>query len=175
MIKYIISDLHRYTGKNDFFSFINIYFSNIFFRYVFWYRVSKCKNKFLSCFSSIIKSSLSKKTGIQISRKVNIGYGLYIPHGYVIINSTAVLGNNITLCQFTTIGSIKQSAATLENNIYISPNVTIVENVKIGSNVVIGANSFVNKDLNCDSTYGGVPVRVIKSDTKGLVKNKFTF
>lgn len=55
----------------------------------------------------IILWKLRNHQQIQILRKTKIGYGLYIGHGGpVIINPTAVIGNNCNLSQFVTIGAI---------------------------------------------------------------------
>ena len=98
-----------------------------------------------------------------------MGYGLYIGHnGPVIINSSAAIGNNVNLSQFTTIGSNKGQTAQIGNNVYIGPNVCIVENVKIGNNVTIGAGSVVTKGIPENATVEGNYVRVIHYDNSGV-------
>ena len=50
---------------------------------------------------------------------------------------------------------------TIGNNVIIFPNSTIVGRIHIGDNSIIGANSFVNKDIPCNSVYGGVPAKLL--------------
>lgn len=175
--KYIVSDAYRYIGRKDLKSLTKLYFKNCFFRYIFWYRLSKSKSVFLSTIAKFIKSGLSKKTGIQISSSVKIGYGLFIPHGYVVINGTAVIGDNCNFCQFTTIGSVKKNAARLADSVYVSPNVCIVEGVDIKSNVIIGAGSVIVKNISDNSVIAGVPGRELSSTLKveDYIKNPFLF
>ena len=56
----------------------------------------------------------------------------------MIINPTAVIGNNCNLSQFVTIGAIDGNAAEIGDNVYIGPNCCLIENVRIGNNVTIG-------------------------------------
>lgn len=68
--------------------------------------------------------------GNRIPKSVKIGYGLYIGHGGpVIINPTAVIGNNVNLSQFTTIGSNEGKAAIIGDNVYIGPQVVLLQNL----------------------------------------------
>ncbi|MFC6294668.1 serine O-acetyltransferase [Lactiplantibacillus daoliensis] len=83
------------------------------------------------------------------------------------MNSTAVIGNNVNLSQFTTIGSNSENAATVGNNVYIGPSVCIVENVQIGSNVTIGAGSVVIKDIPDNATAVGNYARVVNYSNPG--------
>jgi len=175
VIKYIKSDAFRYCGSYKFFDIIRIYLLNRFFRYIFWFRLSKSNTKLFSLVAKMFKSYLSAKTGIQISSSVNIGYGLYIPHGYVVINASAIIGNNCNLCQFTTIGSVNKKAAKLGDNVYVSPNTCIVESINIDDNVIIGAGSVVVKNVAANCIVAGVPIKVLckLKDTNNYIKNKF--
>lgn len=125
----------------------------------------------------IMHRHLSKKQGLHIDPECHVGYGLYIGHGCgVIVNPTAVLGNNINLSQFTTIGSNEGHAATIGDNVYIGPCVCIVENVHIGCNVTIGAGAVVTKDIPDNATAAGVPAKVISYKKPGrYVNDRFTW
>ena len=104
-----------------------------------------------------------------------VGYGLYIGHnGPVVVNPTAVIGNNVNLSQFVTIGSNEEHAAIIGDNTYIGPNVCIVEDVKIGNNVTIGAGSVVTKDIPDNATAVGNYAKVINYNNPGrYIKNKW--
>ena len=113
------------------------------------------------------------KRTIQIPWQTRVGYGLYIGHGGpVIVNKTAIIGNNCNLSQFTTIGSIEGQAAVIGDNTYIGPGVCIVENVRIGSNVTIGAGSVVTKDIPDNATAVGNYAKVINYRNPGRYVNR---
>lgn len=165
VLEYIKSDYFRYKGRQA--SLLRMFaysFTNHCFRYSFWYRLAANKN-ILTPMARVIRGMVSSRYGILISRKTKIGYGLYIGHGYgIIINSTARIGNNCNLSQFTTIGSNEEKAAEIGDNVYIGPSVCIVENVHIGDNVTVGAGSVVTKDVVSDATVAGVPAKVLNMD-----------
>lgn len=93
-----------------------------------------------------------------------IGYGLYIGHGIgVVVNATAVIGNNCNLSQFVTIGANHGKAAIIGDDVYIGPSVCIVEDVIIGSGVCIGAGAVVVKNVAPGVTVVGVPSKVVSS------------
>lgn len=100
--------------------------------------------------------------GIDIPSATSIGYGLYIGHGIgIVVNPTAVIGNNCNLSQFTTIGSNHGQAALIGDNVYIGPSVSIVEAVNICDNVTIGAGAVVVKNIDENATAAGVPAKVL--------------
>lgn len=113
---------------------------------------------------------------ISIERYTKIGYGFWIVHGGpIVINASAVIGNNVNMCQFSSIGSLSMNAAHIGDNVYIGPSVCIVENVNIGSNVTIGAGAIVVKDLPENCTAAGNPAKVISMITPGrFIWNKWS-
>lgn len=161
-IELICSDYYRVKGKKA--SFIKLWIAtlhNYCFRYNFWLRLSSYKGIFFPL-CKWMHNRCFLKTGINISPQTPIGYGLYISHGFgIIINPTAVLGNNVNISQFLTIGSNEGKAAVIGNNVYIGPNVCIVENVIVGSNSCIGAGAVVTKNISMGMTAAGVPAKAI--------------
>lgn len=166
---FIKSDYRRYDTKA---SLLNILLAIVVgrdhcLRYLLWFRLSAHKNVF-QFLAIVMHKRYSVKYGIFIPRKTSIGYGLYIGHGLgIVINPTAVIGNNCNLSQFTTIGSNHSLAAIIGDNVYIGPSVCIVENVRIGDNVSIGAGAVVVKDIPANATAVGVPARVISYNDPG--------
>ncbi len=172
MNKYVKSDLYRYYGKCDFKTFVKALIRNRTFRFQYALRMIQSKGieKIWGCFLWGINRT---KKHIQIPRQTKIGYGLYIGHGGpVVVNPTAVIGNNVNLSQFTTIGSNLRNAAVIGDNVYIGPSVCIVENVTIGNNVTIGAGSVVTKSIPDNATAVGNYAKVINYNNPGRFVNR---
>lgn len=167
-IDYIRSDYYRFRGGQC--SVLKMFiatFSDVGFRFMFWFRLSQADGLF-SYFPRLVLFHLRIKHKISIERCTKIGYGFRIGHnGPVVINSSAVIGNNVTMLQGCTIGSLNCTAAHIGDNVYIGPNVCIVENVTIGNNVTIGAGAIVVKDVPEDVTIAGNPARVVSHKTPG--------
>ena len=159
---YIKSDYIRYNNSEiSFWGFLQTKFQCRGFHYSVWMRLSGVKG-FFQPLCRLRLHQLSSKYGIQIQPETKIGMGLYIGHGIGIVCSpTAVIGKNVNLSQFTTIGTNKGKAATIGDNVYIGPNVCLVEDVVIGNNAVIGAGAVVIKDVPSNATAVGVPARNI--------------
>lgn len=173
MYKYIISDLYRFSGKKDINTLILTFFCNPFFRYQFYLRMSKCNNVVLRKTFILMKRLLSHRVNVQISSKVDIGYGLYIPHGNVVINSKTKIGNNCSIMQFTSIGSTTGKAAYIKDDVYLSPNSSIVGDVVINNGSVVGAGSVIVSNVQEYSVYVGVPGKFKKTCTDFIAVNRY--
>ncbi|WP_161980203.1 serine acetyltransferase [Streptococcus sp. S784/96/1] len=166
MLKYIKSDLYRYSGKTDFVTLFVYFLTRYSFRYLVIMRLCSGSRIFRFFLFPWHKYMSSKR--IQIPYQTEIGYGFYIGHnGPVVINPTAVIGDNCTIMQFTTIGSEKTTAANIGNNVYIGPGTSIIENVTIGSYVTIGAGSVVTKDIPDNATVAGNYAKVLHFKNQG--------
>jgi serine O-acetyltransferase len=167
--KYIQSDCHRYGVKAG---IPNILLTLIFernncLRYLIWLRLSSRENIFRLP-AKYMRKRYAIRYGIDIPSATSIGYGLYIGHGIgIVINPTAIIGNNCNLSQFTTIGSNHNQAARIGDNVYIGPSVCIVEAVNIGNNVTIGAGAVVVKDIEENATVAGVPAKFLSYSEPG--------
>lgn len=174
---YIRSDYYRISGKdtNLIIKLFLLSFQDIGFRFLFWFRLAKCSNKIIFTISRFLYLYLRQTLKIDIARNTDIGYGFKILHGGpVVINSSAHIGNNVNIGQFSTIGSLYYHAATIGNDVYIGPSVCIVENVHIGDGVTIGAGSVVVKDATGGVTIAGNPAKVISHKEPGrLIWNKW--
>jgi serine O-acetyltransferase len=167
--KYIQSDFIRYGENPRLFKILTTVLKgdNHCFSYTFWLRLCSERNFFYRL-AIIMTNRLSNKHGLQIPKQTKIGHGLYIGHGIgIVINESAVIGNNCNLSQFTTIGSNDGPAAIIGDNVYIGPSVCIVENVIIGNNATIGAGAVVTKDVPENATVAGVPAKVISYKLPG--------
>ena len=163
------SDYYRYTGKvTGLFGMLYYALGHPLFAFSFWLRMSSYKSPIpvwgggINCFSRFCKIMIGRKRGLMISENMALGYGLYLSHGFgVVVNPSAVIGNNCTLSQFTTVGAVEGKAAIVGDNVYIGPSVCLVENVRIGNNSIIGAGAVVVKDVPNNSIVAGVPAKVI--------------
>lgn len=173
IFQYILSDYTRYYGnggrKNKVSPFKLIFKAltrrNHCYTYSFWFRLASFRNPFYYL-ARIKHYTFSRKWGIQIPAGTKIGYGFYIGHGVgIVINSGTVIGNNCNISQFLSIGTNKNTPATIGDNVYIGPNVCIVEDVKIGNNVTIGAGAVVVKDIPDNAVAAGVPAKVLSLDS----------
>lgn len=164
----IRSDYFRYVGHGD--SLFKMYlrtWRSASFALNFWLRLSSYQG-WLCPYSRFRLSIVANKYGLQIYPGTKIGYGLYIGHGFgTIVNPTAIIGNNVNLSQFTTIGSNDGESAVIGDNVYIGPSVCVVEKVSIGCNATIGAGAVVVKDVPKNSTVAGVPAKVISEKFPG--------
>lgn len=153
---FIRSDLFRYYGNTRLRTFLGALVYNRGFCFSFWFRMAKGR---YPCCRSIF-NGISRRFGIVIPVETKVGYGLYLGHGLpLIVNPTAVIGNNCNLSQFVTIGSNYGAAAYIGDCVYIGPSACLVENVVIGSNSIIGAGAVVVTSVPADSTVVGVPAR----------------
>lgn len=172
MNKYVKSDLYRYYGECSYITFVKAILKNRTFRFQYAFRMCQSNgvSKYWGYFLWVLNRS---RKSIVLPRTTKVGYGLYIGHsGPIIVNPTAVIGNNVNLSQFTTIGSNHGKAATIGDNVYIGPNVCIVEDINIGNNVTIGAGSVVTKSIPDNATAAGNYAKVINYDNPGRYINR---
>ena len=145
-LKLLGQDYHRYTSFVGFSTFLKTYYQQRGFRYTVWLRLSAVGG-LVGIIAKIVLHHLSSKFCNEIHSCTRIGGGLYLGHGYgIVIHPTAVIGSNVNLSQFTTIGSNKGKAATIGDNVYVGPGVCIVEDVTIGEGSTIGAGAVVTKN-----------------------------
>lgn len=178
IFSYIVSDYCRYKGKQGGVIDVILYLffgHNHCFNFSFWFRLASRKNVLFPIAIQMYRY-LSNKYSIQIPSTTKIGYGLYIGHGIgIVINGGTIIGNNVNISHFLTIGTNNGTPAIIGDNVYIGPNVCIVENVHIGNNATIGAGAVVVKDIPNNATVAGVPAKVISYKKPGrFIKNRFS-
>lgn len=174
MNDYVKSDLFRYTGSTDIRSFFKLYFRNAAFRYMCAFRYAKSGNR-IERFVGKALWKLRPRRLLDIPLGTTIGYGLYIGHnGPCVINSSAIIGDNVNLSQYVTIGANEGRAARIGNCVYIGPSCCIVEDVEIGDNVTIGAGSVVTKSIPSNATAAGNYAKVLSYKSPGrFIENKW--
>lgn len=136
------------------------------------------KNRFLYLFYCLKLKILLNKYDFNVPASTKIGYGLFIGHnGPIIINSSAIIGNNCNIATGVTIGienrGKRKGTPTIGNKVWIGNNSTIVGKIVIGDDVLIAPNSFVNFDVPSHSIVIGNPGKIISREnaTKDYVTN----
>ena len=166
----ISSDYYRYYGecpKKYSLVFLQRLVINPALRFTFWLRLAS-EPSHIRPFAKFFKTLMARKYGLAISERMKIGFGFHLLHPYgVIINPSAEIGNNVTICQFTTIGAMDGRAAVIGDMVYIGPGVCIVENVRIGTGSTVGAGSVVVRDVEDGSTVAGNPAKVVSAKISG--------
>lgn len=160
-LDFIISDNYRVTGRME--GAWTLVLRNL--RHfddsvLFWLRLCQYKGLFFRLFCYIFLR-VSKRVNIYIPPMTRIGFGLDIGHGLsMIINGGTIIGSNVSLSHFISIGTNHNTPAIIGDNVYIGPNSSIVEDVCVGSNVTIGAGAVVTKDIPSNATAVGCPAKV---------------
>lgn len=107
---------------------------------------------------------------VAIGDRVEIGPGLLLAHGNVIIDGDTHIGPLCSISPFVTIGlntggpDPSYVGATLGRFVFIGTGAKILGAIRIGDNVRIGANAVVLTDVPDNSTAVGVPARILAHD-----------
>ncbi|HJC50584.1 MAG TPA: serine acetyltransferase [Candidatus Anaerostipes avistercoris] len=111
--------------------------------------------------SRLMIYKLSRKYGLEISPKAQIGEGMYLGHPYnITVGDGVIIGKNVNLHKGCTIGRTNRGnigSPVIGNCVFIGINATIVGNIHIGNDVLIAPNSYVNIDVPDHSVVIGNP------------------
>ena len=167
-------DLARFKG-----SFLKNLLVNDNFKLVFWFRISSYLRqhgggRIWSFLPMVILRHYKYKLGILLGVGTRSGCGLMFSHySGVVINSGAVIGENCTILQCVTIGSVygpKGGVPHIGDNVVLAAGAKVIGKVKIGNNVMIGAGAVVVKDVPDNAVVVGNPARIVSYDGERHVK-----
>jgi serine O-acetyltransferase len=105
---------------------------------------------------------------VQIGNRVEIGPGLMITHGNVVIDGRTKIGRNCQINPWVTIGlsnskrlGFSVDGPTIGDEVHIGTGAKLLGPITVGDYARIGANAVVVHDVPANATVVGVPARVI--------------
>jgi len=106
--------------------------------------------------------------GIEVSPKVKIGGGLFLPHTVGTVLGAESIGENVTIMQGVTLGAkepdmqfMPSTRPIIGNNVLIGAGAKVIGRIKVEDFAKIGANAVVVKDVPAYAVAIGVPARVL--------------
>jgi serine O-acetyltransferase len=167
----IKSDLSRLSGGRNFSKLVRYLLTNasikilFYYRMVQWLRHKRGGWKILYLICLLRYKHNQWQTGIQLPLDTTCGKGLLFAHyGCIVINGRAVIGDECTIFQGVTIGSVRGpegGTPVIGNHVVLGAGCKIIGNVRIGNDVFIGAGAVVTNDIPDGAVAVGVPARVI--------------
>ena len=98
--------------------------------------------------------------GLEISPKVKIGPGFFMPHCRATVIGAKEIGDNVTIYQNVTIGAKyldfdynSSTRPTIGNNVIIGTGATVLGGVKIGEGARIGPHALVMTDIEPNTKF----------------------
>jgi serine O-acetyltransferase len=107
--------------------------------------------------------------GIEVSPRVKIGGGLFLPHTVGTVIGAESIGDYVTIMQGVTLGAkepdmhfTSTTRPVIGNHVLIGAGAKVIGRLKVGDYAKIGANAVVVDDIPSNSVAVGVPARVVK-------------
>ncbi len=116
-----------------------------------------------------------------VSRRAHLGSGCIVhagvvisshtqAMGHVIFNRGALVGHDIRISKFCTLGpgSNVAGGTELDSGVYVGVGAVIRDHLSIGAGTVVGAGAVVVEALPANVMAVGVPAKVVRRDIEGL-------
>jgi serine O-acetyltransferase len=107
---------------------------------------------------------------VSIGRFAEVGPGLIIPHGHVVIDGAVKIGRDCIINPWVTIGlsgsrrwGFDHRGPTIGDRVVIGTGAKVLGPITVGDGVRIGANAVVIDDVPPGATVVGAPARVVRS------------
>ena len=112
--------------------------------------------------------------GIEVSPKVKIAGGLFLPHTVGTVIGAACIGSNCTIMQGVTLGAVESDLSftlaarpVIGNEVLIGSGAKILGGITVGDHARIGANAVVLCDVPAYAVAVGVPAKIIIKNPLG--------
>lgn len=101
---------------------------------------------------------------VCIGDPVVIQPGLYLPHGQVVVDGITVVGRDVVIAPWTTIGLTAGNfvGPTVGDHVNIGTGARLIGPIRVGAHAQVGANAVVIADVPDGCTAVGVPARTIE-------------
>lgn len=106
--------------------------------------------------------------GIEVSPKVKIEGGLFLPHTVGTVIGAASIGRNCTIMQGVTLGALESDLSftpatrpVIGNDVVIGSGAKVLGGITVGDHAKIGANAVVLCDVPAHAVAVGVPARIL--------------
>lgn len=159
-------DLLRLTPKTGVLTFIKFLLVNHSFKLCFYYRLArfyKKRNKLLYLIFFVLHKRIQIKYGVQLPDETQVGKGLQFSHfSGIVINADAIIGDNFTIFQCATVGSVRgKGFPVIGDNCILFAGAKVIGKVTLGNNVIVAANAVVTKDIPDNAVVGGIPAKIL--------------
>jgi serine O-acetyltransferase len=109
--------------------------------------------------------------GITIGSSAQIGRRLSIEHhGCIVIHGATIIGDDCLIRHGVTLGNTgaddAAGAPRIGSHVQIGAGAKVIGSVTVGNNVIIGANAVVVHDIPDNSVVGGVPARILNTQSE---------
>ena len=105
---------------------------------------------------------------VSIGRLVDIGPGLMVPHGHIVLDGVVKIGARCTINPWVTIGlsgrrrwGFDSRGPMIGDGVFIGTGAKVLGPITVGDNVRIGANAVVIEDVPANATVVGAPARIV--------------
>jgi serine O-acetyltransferase len=112
---------------------------------------------------------------VSIGNAVDIGPGLMLTHGNVVIDGRTRIGKHCQINPWVTIGlsnsrryGFSADGPTIGDEVHIGTGAKILGPVRVGDYARVGANAVVVDDVPANATVVGVPARLVGRTTPGV-------
>lgn len=97
---------------------------------------------------------------VNLGNYTDIGGGLYLPHGNVVVDGLVRIGRDCVIGPWVTIGTRGSVAGpNIGNGVFIGTGAKLLGGIRVGDRAKIGANAVVLDDVEAGSTVVGIPAR----------------
>ena len=141
------------------------------YRNLFRYRLNSY-SRAIGCLAAVMMLFLPKLSTLYLHCN-EIGWNLYIQHGFATVIAAKSIGQNCWVNQQVTVGwSFDDEPPQIKNGVRICAGAKVVGKITIEDNAIIGTNAVVVKNVGQQDIVGGVPAKTIgKNDNHCLYEN----